>query len=213
MKRPREFRFSCAVYPIVDTARRGPRSPLELVEALLAAGVPLLQLRDKKMALRELCDLAGAVQSRCVAAGALLVVNDRADVARLVGAAGVHLGQTDLPPSEARRILGEHALIGYSTHDLEQVRLADGLDCIDYIGFGPIFPTTSKANPDPCPGLEGLRAARLATRLPIAAIGGIDASTARAVRTAGADTIAMIGALAVARDVGALVRRLVAEAS
>lgn len=189
------FRFPNRVYPIVDTATLGARPPVEFAARLLAAGARLLQLRAKNLSSRDALDLARALQRLAAAHGARLIVDDRADVARLAGAAGVHLGQSDLPPDDARRLLGTVALIGLSTHDAEQVRAADQLASVDYVGFGPIFATSSKARPDPCQGLAGLREARTWTTLPVVAIGGIDRQNAPAVLEAGADAVAMIGAL------------------
>jgi thiamine-phosphate pyrophosphorylase len=201
------FRLPHALYPIVDVDALGGRDPLSLVDSLLGAEIRLLQLRAKAIAVGDLCALARAVQARMASLGGRLIVNDRADVARLVGAAGVHLGQTDLPPVEARRLLGAEAIIGLSTHDAAQVAASNG-EAVDYIGFGPIFPTRNKANPDAVQGVAGLRRARALTALPIVAIGGIEEASAAAVLDAGADAVAMIGALAAAPDVAALARRL-----
>ena len=123
------------------------------------------------------------------------IVNDRADIALAIGADGVHLGQTDLPPDAARRILGKQAIIGYSTHTIEQVRDAAKFD-IDYLAFGPIFSTTTKEDPDQVVGLETLARVRMiAASLPLVAIGGIDLGNAISVFAAGADSIAVISAL------------------
>jgi len=206
--RPRRFRFPGRVYAIVDTGVRGRTSLLELTAALLEGGVRVLQLRAKDLSTRELCDLARTLRPLCTRREALFLVNDRPDVARLVGADGVHLGQSDLPPRQARRIVGEDAIIGLSTHNLAQVREADRLDSVDYIGFGPLFATTSKSDTEACQGIEGLRAARSSTSLPLTAIGGLSADSAAEALAAGADAVAMIGALARAEDPAALVRAL-----
>jgi thiamine-phosphate pyrophosphorylase len=207
-RRERGFRLPHAVYPIIDAGGATSGAPVALAEALLDAGVRILQVRAKGASTRDLRDLAGAIQRRGAASAALLVVNDRADVARLVGAGGVHLGQTDLHPRDARSLLGPQAVIGLSTHDADQVRAADDLDDIDYIGFGPVFETASKLRPDPVQGIEGLRRVRALTTLPIVAIGGITPRTAAAVLEAGADAVAMIGAIASADDPVAVVRPL-----
>jgi thiamine-phosphate pyrophosphorylase len=129
------------------------------------------------------------------ARGALVIINDRADLAYVLGADGVHLGQDDLPPEAARRLLGERATIGYSTHNVEQAARA-ALMPVDYVAIGPVFATASKENPDPTVGLEGVRRAREAVGpLPLVAIGGIRPADARAVIEAGADAVAVIGAL------------------
>lgn len=186
------FEFPQPLYPIVD-------SP-SLAEAVVGAGVRLFQLRVKGRPTGEHVEIARAVQAIAARAGAKLIVNDRADVARLVGAAGVHLGQDDLPAGAARGILGPDAIVGVSTHNLAQVAAAVRDGVADYIGFGPIHPTRSKADAEPVQGEEGLRAARAACALPIAAIGGLTVQNAGAAIGAGADAVAVIGALAGAPD-------------
>lgn len=202
----RGFALPAAVYPIVDVGTPSRFAPLDLARILFRAGAPLLQLRAKATPTRDFCDLARAIQDVAATHAARLILNDRADIARLVGAAGVHLGQTDLHPDDARRILGPNAIVGFSTHNESQVGEADALDSVDYIGFGPIFPTASKANPDPCQGLEGLRRVRRLTSLPIVAIGGITSKTAAGVQAAGADAVAMIGAIASSDEPASVLR-------
>jgi thiamine-phosphate pyrophosphorylase len=199
------FTFPDALYPIADAG--SCRDVVALAEAILAGGARLLQLRAKDASTRELVALARAVQARAVRAGALLILNDRADVARLVGT-GVHLGQDDLPPAAARAILGPDAVIGVSTHNLAQLDAAVEAGAADYLAFGPIFATRSKANPDPALGLAELAAARARCPLPLVAIGGITAASIRAVRAAGADAVAVIGAIASAADPTAATRQL-----
>lgn len=206
------FRFPAALYPIVDTLDDPRRTHVELAEAILAAGVPLLQLRMKQTPTRRFVEVARRVQALCLAAGCRLMINDRADIARLVGAAGVHLGQEDLSPQDARPVVGPESILGFSTHSLAQAEAAARAGVADYIGFGPIFATTSKENPDPVVGLNGLREARRQIRLPIVAIGGITPATASEVWRAGADAVAMIGAIVHADDVTATVKRLLAGA-
>ncbi len=137
--------------------------------------------------------------------GATLIINDRCDLALAVKADGVHLGQEDLPLADARRLLGPDAIIGLSTHNPEQVRAAAALQP-DYIGFGPIFGTTTKADHDPVVGLEGLRAARALTTLPIFAIGGITSQHVSDIMTAGADGVAVISAILKAADLEAAIK-------
>lgn len=134
------------------------------------------------------------------AAGGTFILNDRADVALAVDAHGVHLGQDDLPVESARAQLGAEKLIGYSTHVLDQVREAETTSA-NYIAFGPIFPTRSKAHPDPQVGLDGLRSARKVTTGSLVAIGGITLETAAAVIAAGADSVAVIRDLVGAPDI------------
>ena len=188
------------LYAIIDPAQAGGRSPLEVAAALLAAGVQIIQLRDKQASSGELYATALELKARIRKEGGTFIVNDRADVALAVGADGVHVGQDDLPVESARAILGPGKVIGFSTHVLEQVMEADGSSA-NYIAFGPIFATTSKANPDAVVGLEGLREARKATRKPLVAIGGITLENARAVIEAGADTVAVIRDLVGAADI------------
>ncbi|MGZ8394438.1 MAG: thiamine phosphate synthase, partial [Nitrospira sp.] len=137
--------------------------------------------------------------------GALFIVNDRCDLAMAVDADGVHLGQEDLPIAYARQLLGPDKIIGLSTHNMAQVReVIPGEP--DYIGFGPIFSTSTKTDHDPVVGLEGLRAVRSLTTLPLFAIGGITAERSREVMAAGADGVAVISAILTAPDLGAAIR-------
>ncbi len=129
----------------------------------------------------------------------MFIVNDRCDVAKAVGADGVHLGQEDLPLVDARAILGSGKLIGVSTHSLAQALEAEKAGA-DYIGFGPIFQTTTKENPDPVVGVGGLREVRARVRIPIVAIGGITAQNVADVMNAGADGAAAISAILAAPD-------------
>ncbi len=182
-------------YPILDTetaARRG----VDVVAAaaqILEAGAKILQLRHKGFFSREVFDSLERVAELCKAAGVTFVVNDRADLARLVGAA-LHLGQDDLPPSAARRIVGNETIIGFSTHNEAQL-LEAAQEPADYLALGPIFSTVSKQNPDPQVGLEGLRRLRPLTARRLVAIGGITRENARDVLAAGADSVAVIGDL------------------
>jgi thiamine-phosphate pyrophosphorylase len=202
------FSFPSRCYPIIDTLGEPDRSHVELAAAVLAAGAPLLQLRVKEQPSRRYLELARAVNVRAEQHGARLIVNDRVDIALLVDAAGVHLGQDDLPARAAREILGPGKIVGYSTHTVAQAEAAAREGAADYIGFGPIYPTTSKARPDPVQGLEGLRRVRAHITLPIVAIGGITAATMPAVLGAGADAVAMIGEITRSGDVAATLRAL-----
>lgn len=193
------------LYAILDPAQTRDASLLEPAEALLTAGVRLIQVRDKDASSRELFELCRQVAEIVRRAGGILIVNDRADVARALGADGVHVGQEDLPVEVARRVVGEGKWVGTSTHTLAQVRAAD-CSSADYIAFGPIFPTESKEKPDPVRGLEGLREARKATRKPLVAIGGMTVENARAAMDAGADAVAVISDLVRSPDVAARAR-------
>lgn len=155
----------------------------------------MIQLRDKTAEAGEFYAHAIEAIQYAHARGVTIIVNDRVDIALAAGADGVHLGQDDLPPAEARRILGRKAIIGFSTHSVEQAKTALHLP-IDYIAIGPIFATSTKSNPDPTVGLEGLRVVRSSIgTFPLVAIGGIDGINARSAFDAGADSVAMISDL------------------
>ena len=183
------------LYPILDTALLDARQcQLETAAAaMLDAGAKILQIRHKGHWTRVLFDQSTRVARLCEQSGATLIVNDRADIALLLGA-GLHIGQDDLPPLEARRLLGAAPILGYSTHNAEQLAAAAG-EPASYLALGPMFPTQSKINPDPVVGLDRLRAWRQLTALPLVAIGGITRLNARRVLDAGADSVAVIGDL------------------
>ena len=184
-----------------------PASRIALARELCAGGTRLFQLRAKKSSAEEILSLAAELLEIFRPAGACLILNDRLDLAVAAGADGVHLGQSDLPPEEARRIAPEEFLIGLSTHTPQQVRDARDLP-VDYLGFGPIFPTASKTDTEPTQGIEGLREAAGITTHPLVAIGGITPEDVADIQTAGASAIAMIGALERASDPRSLARKL-----
>lgn len=177
-------------------------SILPLAETLAEAGVRLLQIRAKHCPARLLFE-----ESQRLVAGfssmpdMRIIVNDRPDIARIAGAAGVHVGQEDLPVERAREICGKGLWVGVSTHSLEQLREADATSA-DYIAVGPIFPTQTKERPDPVVGIEFLRQARTRTQKPLVAIGGITIESAEQVYRAGADSLAVIRDLSQATDAG-----------
>jgi thiamine-phosphate pyrophosphorylase len=204
-----------ALYAILDASPEfSSESALSIPEIglrLAEGGVELFQYRDKRGSARRirensqvLCDQLGPKRVR-------VIVNDRADIAAMTGAGGVHVGQEDLPVEEARKICGAPLWVGVSTHNLEQLRAADATSA-DYIAVGPIFPTGTKANPDPVVGLEFLRAARKITRKPLVAIGGITVESAGDVYRAGADSIAVIRDLMAASDPAQRAREYIAIA-
>ncbi len=195
-------------YAIVDPA--GGHEPVALAKTLLDAGVRIMQLRLKNATARDFLSAARAIASLCEAHEAMLIVNDRVDVAKLAGAAGVHLGQEDLPLREARQILGPDKLIGISTHTVEQA-LAAARGGADYIGFGAIYRGGLKNVQNPR-GLELLRQVRTAVDLPIVAIGGITESTVGEVLAAGADAVAIISDVVFAADIKAKVRSILSRA-
>jgi thiamine-phosphate pyrophosphorylase len=183
------------LYPILDTgslARRNCRVETA-AEAMLAGGARILQLRHKEQFSRAVFREAECVAAMCRQAGVLFIVDDRSDIALMLGA-GCHVGQDDLPPAAARRVIGAERILGYSTHNLEQLRAA-AAEPVDYLAFGPVFATGSKPNPDPVVGTAGLRAAKKETGLPLVAIGGITRANAREALDAGADSLAVIGDL------------------
>ncbi|HXI25975.1 MAG TPA: thiamine phosphate synthase [Pyrinomonadaceae bacterium] len=182
------------IYPITDTGISG-MSHRDQVKQLIEGGATLIQLRDKRASPREFFQDAREALNIAHSAGIKLIINDRVDIALAIGADGVHLGQTDMPVEAARRLLGDHAIIGFSTHNLNQVEEAARLP-IDYLAFGPIFPTATKENPDPIVGLTGLAQIKnLAGSLPLVAIGGIGAHAIREVLMSGADSVAIISAV------------------
>jgi thiamine-phosphate pyrophosphorylase len=184
-----------ALYPILDTASLHQRGmPLvAAADAMLAAGAGILQLRHKGHFSRAVFDQAGEIGELCRRFGATWIVDDRADMAKLLGA-GVHVGQDDLPPRMARQIVGEGAIIGFSTHNEVQLRQARD-EPIDYVALGPVFSTSSKSNPDPVLGVEEFGRCRQLTERPLVAIGGITRDNALSVLRAGATSVAVIGDL------------------
>jgi thiamine-phosphate pyrophosphorylase len=182
------------VYPITDTDLSG-LSHAEQVDRLIAGGATLIQLRDKRAAPRDFYHQAEAALRTARKSGVRLIINDRVDVALALGADGAHLGQTDMPVEAARRLLGERAIVGISTHTLAQARAAATMP-VDYVAFGPIFKTATKENPDPITGLEALRAVHaIVNALPLVAIGGITRANFEEAWDAGADAVASIAAL------------------
>jgi thiamine-phosphate pyrophosphorylase len=178
------------LYVILDAALL-PSDPIEFTKKLLDAGARLFQYRDKTPSSRELLHASQALCLTVRQHGGTFLVNDRADISRLAGASGVHLGQDDLSVAAAREVVGTGCLIGLSTHNLPQFEAAVESSA-DYIAVGPIFPTTGKHNPDPVVGVDFVRAARKLTTKPIVAIGGITLESARRVIDAGADSVAVI---------------------
>jgi thiamine-phosphate pyrophosphorylase len=186
-----------SLYVILDAALLGD-SLFRMAETLAGAGVTLVQLRSKEASARATFDMARQLAESPGMRGVRLIINDRPDIAALVsrmgGEGGTHVGQDDIAPDEARFLCPPPMWVGVSTHNLQQLRQADGTTA-DYVAFGPIFHTTTKAKPDPVTGLNLLRKARRLTRKPLVAIGGITAENATEVFAAGADC------LAVARDI------------
>jgi thiamine-phosphate pyrophosphorylase len=166
---------------------------LSAAEELTAAGITLVQYRNKSGSARQMLEQARELR-RSLGGSVKVIMNDRADLALVAGFDGVHVGQDDLSPEGARKVVGQKLWLGVSTHNPEQVKEADKTSA-DYIAVGPVFPTASKANPDPLIGLEGVRRARELTRRPVVAIGGITRANCRSVIEAGADAVAVISDL------------------
>ena len=184
------------LYPIIDSALLSARGiePANMARALVEAGVGMAQFRHKAAYTRDAFAQAEEIGRILHDAGIPYAINDRADIAMMAGADGVHLGQDDLPPSAVRRIVGPSVWIGYSTHNEQQLRVGDR-EPIDYLAIGPIFGTASKENPDPRVGLDELARLRALTSKPLVAIGGITRANAREVLDAGADSVAVISDL------------------
>lgn len=184
------------LYPILDGEFlvRRTLDVVRVAEGLRGAGVELLQYREKRGGPQEVLRVAGLVREMFAGSGCRLMMNDRADLAVLAGWGGVHVGQGDLSPEDARVLVGVERWVGVSTHTDEQVRDAEK-SCVDYIAVGPVFATGTKLDAEPVVGLEGLRRARVLTKKPIVAIGGITRENARTVIEAGADSAAVIGGL------------------
>jgi len=201
------------LYPILDPALlAGPGDQSGCVAAfaseLVKGGATLVQYRNKRDGGRQMLSDARELR-RALGAEVRLIMNDRADLCLAAGFDGVHVGQDDLSPESARLIVGDGLWVGVSTHSVEQAIAADKTSA-DYIAIGPVFATASKENPDPVVGLEGVRAARAATRKPLVAIGGITRSNCASVIEAGADSVAVISDLVhdPAKSVAAFLRVL-----
>ena len=182
------------LYAILDSSHLSAmKGQLSFAEELIAGGCSLLQYRNKSGNARIMLEQARELKCR-VGGRMKLIMNDRADLCLAAEFDGVHVGQDDLSPDSARKIIGPNRWLGVSTHNPEQLRDAD-LTSADYLAIGPVFATSSKENPDPVVGLEGVRRARALTRKPLVAIGGITLENARSVIEAGADSVAVISAL------------------
>jgi thiamine-phosphate pyrophosphorylase len=195
------------LYVILDAALLTiPES--ECARQLADAGVRMLQYRNKTASSRDLLESSKRLASELLPRGLRFIVNDRADVAALADASGVHVGQEDLDVEEARVVIGESKLVGISTHNRAQFEQAAATSA-DYIAVGPIFSTSTKSNPDPVVGTEFVRQVRPLTDKPIVAIGGITLERAAGVVQAGADSVAVISDILRAPDPGARARQFI----
>lgn len=200
------------VYAIVDPERDNGRKLADLAALVAQGGGTLVQLRDKHGDTRRLVDEARAIRAALAPFKVPLLINDRVDVALAAGADGVHVGQDDMDAADVRRLLGKDAIVGLSLKSIAHAQAAP-IEHLDYVAIGGVFVTTSKDNPDPPVGLDGLgriaAAVRArAPRMPIVAIAGIDHGNAASVIAAGADGVSVISALSMARDPLAATRDL-----
>jgi len=178
--------------------------PVQLADRLFDGGARLVQVRNKNGSTRDIFHKVERILS-FAPKDAVVIVNDRIDIALVTDAAGVHIGQTDLPPIEARRIVGLDRIVGVSTHSLEQASLADRLP-VDYVAFGPVFPTRTKENPDAVVGIEGLAGVCKGVAKPVVAIGGIRLENAGDILRAGAAAVAVIRDILESTDISARVK-------
>ncbi len=196
------------LYAIVDTTYVPPERMAETAEGIINGGGRIIQLRAKGLEGRVFFNIARTLREMTGRRDVCFIINDRVDIALMVGADGVHLGQEDLPPSEARRLLGEGRLIGFSTHNPYEAEEALRMP-VDYISFGPIFPTTTKADARAPVGVEGLRRIKKSVRLPVVAIGGIKEGNLESVLKTGVDSVAIISDILLSGDIEDKVRRLI----
>lgn len=199
------------VYAIADAEALGTTPLPAAVGVMAEAGIRWIQIRAKRLSGSEMFRALEECCRTVEGSEASLWVDDRADMAALFPVSGLHLGQADLPPAAARRVVGGAVWIGLSTHDEEQLAAADADPAVDVIAVGPVFPTTGKERPDPVVGLDFVRRARGRTGKPLVAIGGIDAGNVAEVLAAGADRAAVLGAVC-RGDIFANCRRLIAAA-
>ncbi len=203
MKRALDWRL----YLVTDRTLTKNRPLLWVVEEAVRGGVTVVQLREKNCSTREFVELAAAMTKLLAKYRVPLIINDRVDVALAVKADGVHIGQSDMPYLDVRRIVNRKMLVGLSVETPAQAREAEDYD-VDYLGVSPIFPTKTKPDAAPAWGIGALRKLRAHTKHKLIAIGGIDESNAAQVIRAGADGIAVVSAICSAHDPQAAARRL-----
>jgi len=196
------------LYVIIDPQVTGGRDPLVIAQAAIQGGARMLQLRDKLRDKGESLPLAISLQKLCAESGASLILNDHADVAAIVGSAGLHVGQTDLPVEQARQVLAPHQVLGRSNHEIEELLDSERMG-VDHVAFGAIYHTDTKGVGRPPQGIDQLRLARDAAQTPLVAIGGINAENAAPVIEAGADAICVTAAVGSAAEPEAAAARLV----
>lgn len=192
-------RHDLSLVLVTDRTLAAGRSLDDVVRAAVRGGVTAVQFREKDCSTRQFLEIGRSVQEACRSLGVPFIVNDRADLALVLKTDGIHLGQDDLPPRDARRLLGPDAVIGLSVETLEQAIEAEAED-VDYLGISPIFATPTKPDTRSEWGLAGLSKLRRLTRRDLVAIGGINPENAGAVIEAGADGIAVVSAICAAAD-------------
>lgn len=199
------------IYPIIDSSLVTLDNIGKTAKAIIDGGAKILQLRAKSLSSREFLETARIIRKITKDKGTVFIVNDRVDIALLTDADGVHLGQSDLPVKEARRLLGNNKIIGYSTHNLREALEAVRLP-VDYISFGPIFPTKTKEGAQTPKGLKRLSEVRKAVEIPIVAIGGITEANMAHVLKEGVESVAMISEILTTLDISKKLNRLIAIA-
>ena len=199
------------IYPIIDSSIVTLDNIGKTAEAIIDGGAKILQLRAKSLSSKEFLETARIIRKITKDKGTVFIVNDRVDIALLTDADGVHLGQDDLPVKEARRLLGNNKIIGYSTHNLREALEAVRLP-VDYISFGPIFPTKTKEDVQTPKGLKLLSEVRKAVEIPIVAIGGITETNMAHVLKEGVESVAMISEILTSLDISKKLNRLIAIA-
>lgn len=200
-----------SIYPIIDNSLVSSGKMEETAEAIMAGGAKIVQLRAKGFSSKEFLEAARAIRKITRDKDIIFIVNDRVDIAMMADADGVHLGQDDLPVKEARRLLGNNKIIGYSTHNIREAAEAERLH-IDYISFGPIFPTKTKGDAETAKGIKGLADVRKAVDIPIVAIGGITEKNMAYVWKEGANSVAMISEILISGDVSKKVNKFISIA-
>lgn len=199
-----------SIYALTGEDFSRGRTNLEVVRAMLAGGIRVVQYREKMKDARAMYEECVEIRRLTRERGALFLVNDHIDLAMAVDADGVHIGQSDLPPAVVRKLIGEDKVLGLSTHNPTEAREAEALGCVDYIGVGPIFATKTKADALQPIGYDNLTAVREAVSLPIVAIGGIKEAKVAEVLQKGASMTAIISDIVAADDITEKSKRLVA---
>src|SRR3972149_3546931 len=199
------------IYPIIDSSLVTLDNIGKTAEAIIDGGAKILQLRAKSLSSKEFLETARIIRKITKDKGTIFIVNDRVDIALLTAADGVHLGQDDLPVKEAKRLIGNIKIIGYSTHNLREALESKKLP-VDYISFGPIFATKTKEDAQTPKGLKGLDEASKAVKIPLVAIGGITETNMAHVLKQGVESVAMISEILTAKDIPQKINRLISIA-